>query len=275
MRSLIIGGEAPLALIAGPCVLEDRDFNLRHADALREIAATRDLPLVFKASFDKANRTSGQSPRGPGLEVGLRLLEEVRRTCGVPVLTDVHETWQCGPTAEVVDVLQIPAYLCRQTDLLAAAGATGRVVNIKKGQFMAPPDMRFAVDKAGGPVLLTERGTVFGYRDLVVDYRSLPAMRRFAPVIFDGTHSVQQPGAAEGRSGGQRALVPYLVRAAVACGVDGLFLEVHPEPDRAPSDGPNSLDYSGLESVLDEVSRLQAALGKSTDEVVSTAIRVC
>jgi 2-dehydro-3-deoxyphosphooctonate aldolase (KDO 8-P synthase) len=258
-----VGEGHPLLLIAGPCVLEDRDFNLRHAEHLKQVTTDRKVPFVFKASFDKANRTSGGSHRGPGLQEGLRMLEEVKRAFELVVLTDVHESHQCAEVAEVADVLQIPAFLCRQTDLLAAAGATGRVVNIKKGQFLAPDDMRYARDKTGAPerVLLTERGTTFGYRDLVVDYRGLSVMRGFAPVVFDGTHSVQQPGAAGGATGGNRALAPGLVRAAVAYGVDALFLEVHPDPDHAPSDGPNQLDYGLLERVLREAEAIRGALG--------------
>ncbi|MCA9548460.1 MAG: 3-deoxy-8-phosphooctulonate synthase [Myxococcales bacterium] len=257
-----VGEGHPLLLIAGPCVLEGRDFNLRHAEHLKEVCAAHGVPFVFKASFDKANRTSGGSHRGPGLQEGLRMLEDVKRALDLLVLTDVHESHQCAEAAEVVDVLQIPAFLCRQTDLLAAAGATGRVVNIKKGQFLAPDDMAYARDKTGAPerVLLTERGTTFGYRDLVVDYRGLSIMRRFAPVVFDGTHSVQQPGAAGGATGGNRALAPGLVRAAVAYGVDALFLEVHPDPDNAPSDGPNQLDFGLLERVLTEAEKIRGAL---------------
>lgn len=258
-----VGAGEPLLLIAGPCVLEDRDFNLRHAERLKAIAAQYGLPLVFKASFDKANRTKADSPRGPGMQEGLRMLEEIKAAHELLVLTDVHESPQCAEVAEVVDVLQIPAFLCRQTDLLRAAGATGRVVNIKKGQFLAAEDMAFAQAKTGAPerVLLTERGTTFGYRDLVVDYRNLSVMRRFAPVVFDGTHSVQQPGAKDGTTGGNRALVPDLVRAAIAYGVDALFLEVHPDPDHAPSDGPNQLDYPLLERVLTEARAILGALG--------------
>ncbi len=256
-----IGPGHPLVLIAGPCVLESRDFNLRHAERLQAIAASAQIPLIFKSSFDKANRTQGSSHRGPGLEEGLTLLAEVKRHTGLPLLTDVHAHDQCAATAEVVDVLQIPAFLCRQTDLLAAAGATKKVVNVKKGQFLAPEDMAFAVKKVGnGQVLLTERGATFGYRDLVVDFRSFGVMRRFAPVVFDGTHSVQKPGAADGKTGGDRTLVPPLARAAVACGVDALFLEVHPDPDRAPSDGPNSLTYGLLEQVLREAQAVRHAL---------------
>lgn len=257
-------GRGRLILFAGPCVLEDSAFNLAHAARLRAIAEACGVPLVFKASFDKANRTRGSSARGPGLEQGLARLAEVKSTHRLPIITDVHQPEQCAPVAEVADVLQIPAFLCRQTDLLRAAGETGRVVNIKKGQFLAPEDMAYAVEKvrdAGASgVLVTERGTSFGYRDLVVDFRSLAVMRRFAPVVFDGTHSVQRPGALSGRTGGDRTEVPALVRAAVAYGVDALFLEVHPEPDRAPSDGPNSLDYPSLLKVLTEAMTLRRAL---------------
>jgi 2-dehydro-3-deoxyphosphooctonate aldolase (KDO 8-P synthase) len=250
---LSIGGGAPLAVIAGPCVLEDLEFNLAHAERLKAITAERGVPYVFKASFDKANRTKGGSHRGPGIDDGLAMLREIKASLQLPILTDVHTAAQCAPAAEVADVLQIPAFLCRQTDLLAAAGATGRVVNVKKGQFLAAADMAFAVEKVGSErVLVTERGTTFGYRDLVVDFRNLGIMRAFAPVVFDGTHSVQQPGAVAGTTGGNRDLVPELVRAAVAVGVDALFLEVHPEPDRAPSDGPNQLTYDLFARVLDE-----------------------
>lgn len=257
-----VGAGQPLVLIAGPCVLEDQDFNLRHAERLRAITEAHGVPLIFKASFDKANRTKADSPRGPGMQEGLRMLEEIKRASGLALLTDVHESPQCAEVAEVVDVIQIPAFLCRQTDLLRAAGETGRVINIKKGQFLAAEDMGFAQAKTGAPerVLLTERGTTFGYRDLVVDYRNLSVMRRFAPVIFDGTHSVQQPGAKDGTTGGNRELVPDLVRAAVAYGIDGLFLEVHPDPDHAPSDGPNQLTYALFERVLHEAHAIRGAL---------------
>ncbi|MBK8011828.1 MAG: 3-deoxy-8-phosphooctulonate synthase [Deltaproteobacteria bacterium] len=260
-------GRGRLVLFAGPCVLEDSAFNLEHARRLRAIADGLRVPLVFKASFDKANRTRGSSARGPGLDQGLACLAEVKSAHRLPIITDVHHPEQCAPVAEVADVLQIPAFLCRQTDLLRAAGATGRVVNIKKGQFLAPEDMAFAVEKVrdaagagGGGVLVTERGTSFGYRDLVVDFRSLGVMRRFAPVVFDGTHSVQRPGSLSGRTGGDRTEVPALVRAAVGYGVDALFLEVHPDPERAPSDGPNSLDYPSLLKVLTEAMTLRKAL---------------
>ena len=255
-----IGDTTPV-LIAGPCVLQDRDFNLRHAERLQQIAKEQGFALIFKASFDKANRTKGDSPRGPGLDEGLSLLAAIKETLGLPLLTDVHLPQQCAAAAEVVDVLQIPAFLCRQTDLIEAAGeaakAQGRVVNLKKGQFLAAEDMGFAVEKAqGAPCLLTERGSSFGYRDLVVDFRNLEILRAMAPVVFDGTHSVQRPGAAGGKTGGNRAQVPALVRSAVACGVDAIFLEVHPDPDQAPSDGPNSLDYQGLIRVLFEAKTL-------------------
>lgn len=260
--ALVIGAGAPLAVIAGPCVLQDRDFTLRHAARLKAMTEAAGVPWIFKASFDKANRTKGSSFRGPGLQAGLALLAEVKAELGVPVLTDVHEASQCAAAAEVVDVLQIPAFLCRQTDLLIAAGETGRVVNVKKGQFLAAEDMAFAAEKVGPPgrALLTERGTTFGYRDLVVDLRNLRVMQQIAPTVFDGTHSVQKPGAAGGSTGGDRTLVPPLVRAAVAFGVDAVFLEVHPDPDRAPSDGPNALDYPLFEQVLREMRAIRGAL---------------
>lgn len=258
-----IGDGAPLVLISGPCVVEDEAFTVNHARRLKELATEHSFPLIFKASFDKANRTRAGSPRGPGLQGGLDVLAAVKAKVGLPILTDVHWPEQCEEVAKVADVLQIPAFLCRQTDLLAAAGATGRVVNVKKGQFMAAEDMGYAVEKAAGAagVLLTERGTSFGYRDLVVDMRSLGTLRKFAPVVFDGTHSVQKPGSAQGTTGGDRTLVPPLCRAAVAVGVDALFLEVHPDPNRAPSDGPNSLDYQGLVEVLGSARAIRSALG--------------
>jgi 2-dehydro-3-deoxyphosphooctonate aldolase (KDO 8-P synthase) len=268
----VVVGDGRLAVLAGPCVLECRDTALEIAAALRETCARLELPYVFKASFDKANRTSAGSFRSLGFAQALAILAEVRETLGVPVMTDVHETWQVDAVAAVADVLQIPAFLCRQTDLLTKAGASGRVVNVKKGQFMAADDMGYAVEKvrAGGGdgVLLTERGTTFGYRDLVVDFRSLALMRPHAPVIFDATHSVQSPGGAGGRSGGRREFVAPLARAAVAVGVDGLFLETHPDPDSALSDGPNML-------ALDDVGRLLAdclaihSLRRNMDEVTA------
>ena len=249
--------DAPIALIAGPCQMESRAHALETASALKEIAARVGIGLVYKTSFDKANRTSLHAERGMGLEASLPVFAEIREMLGVPVLTDVHESWQCRPVAEAVDVLQIPAFLCRQTDLLLAAAATGRAVNVKKGQFLSPPEMANVVNKlagAAGGVLVTERGTTFGYNALVTDMRSLPVLARTgAPVIFDATHSVQQPGGLGGASGGQREFVPVLARAAVAVGVAGVFLETHPDPDRAPSDGPNMLPLRSMESLLREL----------------------
>lgn len=259
-----IGGET-LAVIAGPCALESLELGLQVGEHMRELCSRLGLPYVFKASFDKANRTSGRSPRGPGIDQGLRWLAEIRAKLAVPVLTDVHETWQVPPAAEVVDVIQIPAFLCRQTDLLAAAGRSGRAVNIKKGQFMAPHDMAHAVDKvlsAGGTaVMVTERGTFFGYRDLVVDFRGIDLMAQLGhPVVFDATHSVQQPGGAGGASSGQRQFVACLARAAVACGAHALFLEVHPNPNDAISDGANMLELSQVEEILRQCKALREAL---------------
>jgi 2-dehydro-3-deoxyphosphooctonate aldolase (KDO 8-P synthase) len=256
-------GDGRLTLIAGPCLLESRELALAVATRLRDLCAALEVPLVFKGSFDKANRTSATSFRSIGMDAALAILAEVRETLGLPVTTDVHDASQVPAVAEVVDVLQIPAFLCRQTDLLVAAGASGRVVNVKKGQFLAPGDMRYAIDKvrAGGGerVLLTERGTTFGYHDLVVDYRGLGTMRAFAPVIFDATHSVQSPGGAGGSSGGRRELIAPLARAAVACGVDALFIETHPDPDSAPSDGPSMLPLDELEPLLRRCLALHAA----------------
>jgi len=254
------GNALPLALIAGPCQMESRAHALETAAALAEIARRRSIGLVYKTSFDKANRTSGRSARGMGLAAALPVFAEIRARFGLPVLTDVHEPAQCAPVAEVVDVLQIPAFLCRQTDLLLAAAATGRAVNVKKGQFLAPWDMVHVAAKiteAGNPrVLLTERGASFGYNTLVSDMRALPIMARTGhPVVFDATHSVQQPGGLGAASGGQREFVETLARAAVAVGVAGLFIETHPDPDRAPSDGPNMVPLSAFEAL---VARLQA-----------------
>jgi len=250
-----IGDGNPLVLIAGPCVIESRDRCLELAGEIAAIARALDMPFIFKASYDKANRTSLQSFRGPGLEAGLQILSEVREKVGCAVLTDVHSPPEARLAAEVVDVVQIPAFLCRQTDLLIAAGETGKPVNIKKGQFMAPEDMRYAAEKVkstGNPnVLLTERGTTFGYHNLVVDFRSLWVMQQTGcPVIFDATHSVQRPGGASGASGGDRAFVPLLARAAAAVGIDGLFLEVHQNPEQALSDGANMVPLHSLEFLL-------------------------
>ena len=258
--SAAFGNHLPLALIAGPCQLESRDHALEIAAALKAMAEARGLGLVFKASFDKANRTSGSAARGLGLEGALPIFAEIRETLGLPVLTDVHAAEQCAPVAEVVDVLQIPAFLCRQTDLLLAAARTGRAVNIKKGHFLAPWDMRHVaakVTEAGNPnVIVTERGASFGYNTLVSDMRSLPIMARVtggAPVVFDATHSVQQPGGQGASSGGQREFVAVLARAAVAVGVAGVFIETHPDPDRAPSDGPNMVALTDMPALLDEL----------------------
>lgn len=262
--SVSFGGGQPFALIAGPCVIESRDHCLRHAEALQRICAQARVPLVFKSSFDKANRTSGGSFRGLGMEEGLAVLATVKKQLGLPVLTDVHERQQCAPCGEVVDCLQIPAFLCRQTDLLLAAAATGRAVNVKKGQFLAPEDVGNVLEKvrtSGNPnVMITERGATFGYRTLVVDFAGFPTMRAFGqPLVFDGTHSVQRPGGAGSSTAGDRTKVPYLCRAAVACGVDGLFLEAHEDPDHAPSDGPNMLRLSDLPELLRELTSIQAA----------------
>jgi 2-dehydro-3-deoxyphosphooctonate aldolase (KDO 8-P synthase) len=250
------GNALPFALIAGPCQLESRAHALEMAGALKEIAARLQLGFVYKTSFDKANRTSATRARGIGLDQALPIFAEIRETLGVPVLTDVHEPAQCARVAEVVDVLQIPAFLCRQTDLLIAAARTGRVVNIKKGQFLAPWDMANAVAKVTGAgnaqVLVTERGVSFGYNTLVSDMRALPILARStgAPVIFDATHSVQQPGGQGASSGGEREFVPVLARAAVAVGVAGLFIETHQNPDHAPSDGPNMVPLAEMEGLL-------------------------
>ncbi len=250
--------DAPFALIAGPCVLESRAHALETAQALKAIAGRLGLGLVYKSSFDKANRTSAASARGVGLRDALPIFAEIRESVGLPVTTDVHEPDQCAPAADAVDVLQIPAFLCRQTDLLLAAAATGKPVNVKKGQFLAPWDMKNVVAKivgAGNPnVLVTERGVSFGYNTLVSDMRALPILAETgAPVVFDATHSVQQPGGHGERSGGERRFVPVLARAAIAVGVAGLFIETHQDPDRAPSDGPNMLPIAALEPLLAEL----------------------
>ena len=250
------GNELPLALIAGPCALEGRAHALEMATALKEIAARTGIGLVYKTSFDKANRTSAKSARGLGLEPALPIFAEIREKLKVPVLTDVHDAEQCVLVAPAVDVLQIPAFLCRQTDLLVAAARTGKIVNVKKGQFLAPWDMQNVVEKITGAgnrnVLVTERGVSFGYNTLVSDMRALPILKRTAqaPVIFDATHSVQQPGGMGTSSGGEREFVPVLARAAAAVGVAGIFIETHQDPDKAPSDGPNMLPLKGMEPLL-------------------------
>ncbi|MCX7597391.1 MAG: 3-deoxy-8-phosphooctulonate synthase [Armatimonadetes bacterium] len=264
-----IGGEK-LVVIAGPCTLEALDLGLEIAGHMKAVCGRLGLPYIFKASFDKANRTSGRSPRGPGLETGLAWMAEIRARLQVPVLADVHETWQVEPAAAVVDVLQIPAFLCRQTDLLVAAGRSGRVVNIKKGQFLAPDDVAYAIQKVADTgnraVFVTERGTVFGYHDLVVDLRGLVLLRDFGhPVIFDATHSVQRPGAAGGASGGQRRFVAALARAALAAGCDGLFIETHPNPAAAVSDGPNMVPLAQMQALLEQCVAIRAAVLEACD----------
>jgi 2-dehydro-3-deoxyphosphooctonate aldolase (KDO 8-P synthase) len=265
--SVRFGNHLPLSIIAGPCAMESRDHALEMAAALSEMAGRLGLGLVYKSSFDKANRTSISSARGIGIDKALAIFAEVKERYGLPVLTDVHENDQCAAVAEVVDVLQIPAFLCRQTDLLIAAAKTGRVVNVKKGQFLAPWDMANVAEKvkaAGNPnVMLTERGASFGYNTLVSDMRSLPIMAETgAPVIFDATHSVQQPGGKGSTSGGQREYVPVLSRAAVAVGVAGVFIETHQDPDKAPSDGPNMVPLKELEALLAQLKAFDA-LAKS------------
>ena len=255
MAGIRIGGGAPLVLIAGPCVIESPEGCLETARLVKEAAAAANIPLIFKASFDKANRTSVKSYRGPGMKEGLAVLKEVKAQFGLPILTDIHEPDQCEAVAEVVDILQIPAFLCRQTDILVAAGKTGKVINVKKGQFLAPGDMRNVVEKIKSTdnedIILTERGTSFGYHYLVNDMRALPAMRMLGcPVVFDATHSVQLPGGMGMKSGGERQYVGPLARAAVATGVDGVFMEVHPDPDKALSDGPNMLRVQDMVPLL-------------------------
>jgi len=262
------GNDLPFALMAGPCVLESRAHALETASALKEIADRLGLGLVYKSSFDKANRTSVASARGLGLKEALPIFAEIREVTGLPVVTDVHEPDQCAPAAEAVDVLQIPAFLCRQTDLLVAAANTGKAVNVKKGQFLAPWDMRHVVAKvvgAGNPnVLVTERGVSFGYNTLVSDMRALPILAETgAPVIFDATHSVQQPGGQGASSGGDRRFVPVLARAAVAVGVAGLFIETHQDPDKAPSDGPNMVPLKALEPMLSELMEIDRLIKRA------------
>jgi 2-dehydro-3-deoxyphosphooctonate aldolase (KDO 8-P synthase) len=269
--SVTIGGGAPLALIGGPCAIENERHALMTAERLAAIAADCRVPFIYKSSYDKANRSSVNSYRGPGLVEGLRILRKVRDTLRVPVLSDVHQVREVDPAAEVLDVIQIPAFLCRQTDLLLAAAATGKPVNVKKGQFVAPRDMKNVVDKilskGNEAILLTERGTSFGYNNLVVDMRGLPIMGSFGyPIVFDATHSVQLPGGAGDRSGGERQYVPALARAAVAIGVDALFMEMHEDPDRTLpdgrplSDGPNMLRIDDLPPLLRQLRAIGAAV---------------
>jgi len=271
---LTIGGGAPLALIGGPCAIEDERHALMMAERLQRITSDAKVPFIYKSSYDKANRSSVHSYRGPGLKEGLRILARVKETTGLPVLSDVHEIVEVEPAAEVLDVLQVPAFLCRQTDLLLACGRTRRPVNVKKGQFLAPRDMGNVVTKirstGNESILLTERGTSFGYNNLVVDFRGMPIMRGFGyPVVFDATHSVQLPGGAGDRSGGERQYVQALARAAVSVGVDALFMEIHEDPDRTMadgrplSDGPNMLRLDDLPRLLDEIAAILSGLGRS------------
>ena len=262
--SVTIGSQSALALIAGPCQIEGLDHALRHAEAIMKAGAAAKMSVIYKSSFDKANRTSANAQRGVGIDEGIEILGRVKSEFGCPVLTDVHNEAQCAPVAEVVDILQIPAFLCRQTDLLLAAAQTGAVINVKKGQFLAPWDMSHVAAKIAGAgnerILLTERGTSFGYNTLVSDMRSLPQMAQTGyPVIFDATHSVQQPGGLGGASGGQREFVPVLARAAVAVGVSGLFIETHEDPDNAPSDGPNMVPLPQLEGLLCDLAKIAVA----------------
>jgi 2-dehydro-3-deoxyphosphooctonate aldolase (KDO 8-P synthase) len=262
-----ISNQSPFMLFAGPCQLENRDHGFMMAEGIKKICSELDIPFVFKASFDKANRTSASGERGIGLDKSLEIFAEIKEQLDLPILTDVHEASQCAPVAEVVDVLQIPAFLCRQTDLLLAAGETGKVIKIKKGQFLAPWDMKNVVNKVlstgNQNILLTERGASFGYNTLVTDFRGLPIMSETGcPVVFDATHSVQQPGGQGTSSGGQREFVPVLARAAVAVGVGGLFIETHNDPDNAPSDGPNMIPLNELKALLQNL--------KAIDEVVKS-----
>ena len=248
-----VGGDR-LVLLAGPCAAESYDICMQVGEQVKEVCESLDIDYVFKASFDKANRTSVNSYRGPGLQDGLELLSKVKQSLNVPIVTDIHESSQAEAIGQVADVIQIPAFLCRQTDLIVASAKTGKMVNIKRGQYMAPADMQYSVKKSESTsnpnVCLTERGVSFGYHNLVVDMRSLPIMRQYAPVIFDTTHSVQQPGGAGGSSGGQREFAPYLSRAAAAAGVDGFFVETHPDPDHALSDGPNMVKLSIMKNFM-------------------------
>lgn len=258
-NSTELGGNR-LVLFAGPCAAESFDLCLEVATKVKAICHTLNIDYVFKASYDKANRTSASSYRGPSMENGLDILKKIKTTLNLPIVTDVHESAQCQEVAEVADVLQIPAFLCRQTDLLVAAAQTKKAIKIKKGQFMAPEDMKFAVEKVRSMgnenVFLTERGSTFGYHNLVVDMRSLPIMREFCPVVFDVTHSIQRPGGLHGSSGGDREFAPYLANAAAAVGVDGFFIETHPNPAKALSDGPNMIPLHELEGVLEKLKKI-------------------
>lgn len=267
VQNIKIGGNNPIALIAGPCVIENYERTLRIGERAKEIAQSLGLPYIFKASFDKANRSSSKSFRGPGLKEGLKILAQIKKSLGVPLISDIHSIEQVEPAAEVLDILQIPAFLCRQTDLLLAAAETGKVVNVKKGQFLAPWDMKNVADKiretGSEKILFTERGASFGYNNLVTDMRSLVIMRQIGyPVVFDATHSVQLPGGAGVSSGGQREFVAYLTRAAVAVGIDALFMEVHDCPAEALCDGPNMICLDDLPQLLEDVQAIDAVVKK-------------
>lgn len=277
VRTVRVGGDAPLFLIAGPCVIESEAHATEMAERIASIARDENVPLIFKASYDKANRSSLDSYRGPGLQEGLRILAEIKKRTGLPILTDVHEVAQVGPAAEVCDVLQVPAFLSRQTDLLLAAGRSGRAVNIKKGQFLSPWDVAHAVEKVvstgNHKIILTERGASFGYQNLVVDMRSFPVMRKLGyPVVFDVTHSVQLPGGAGKASGGQPEFIEPLARAGAALGVDGVFLEVHDNPAKALSDGANAVPLAELRPLLRKITRI-AALARELDAPAESAPR--
>ena len=266
-----IGANRPLVLIAGPCVIEDESTTLRHAERLLTICNGLSIPLVFKASYDKANRTSIGAFRGPGLKEGLAILRKVKESLGLPVLSDIHSIEQIAPASEVLDIMQIPAFLCRQTDLLIAAAKSGRIINVKKGQFLAPWDMKNVAGKISASgnenIILTERGASFGYNNLVVDMRSFPVMRATGyPVVFDATHSVQLPGGQGNSSGGQREFVEYLSRAAVATGIDGIFMEVHEDPDKALCDGPNSIPLSDLPALLKTLKALDSVIKQRSSQ---------
>jgi 2-dehydro-3-deoxyphosphooctonate aldolase (KDO 8-P synthase) len=263
LNGIMIGGGAPFVLIAGPCVIEEEQRTTEIAVFLKELTERLHIPLIFKASYDKANRTSVHSYRGPGMKKGLQILENISEKLSVPILTDVHRFEEIRPVSEVADILQVPAFLCRQTDFVMEVGRLARVINIKKGQFLAPGDVRNIIDKVRAVknenIIITERGTCFGYNNLVADFRAIPVMRTMGhPVIFDATHSVQLPGGQGAVSGGQREMVAYLARAAVAVGIDGLFMEVHPDPDAALCDGPNSLDLNRLEDMLQILMKIDA-----------------
>ena len=266
--NIIIGGNRRFALLAGPCAIESEEMTIEVASKLKEICSRLEIPFIFKSSFDKANRTSASSPRGVGIEKGLQILQRVKTELNLPIITDVHESWQCPIVAEVADILQIPAFLCRQTDLLVAAAETGRAINVKKGQFLAPWDMRNVVDKlrsaSNERIMVCERGSSFGYNNLVVDMTGLVEMRQFGvPVVFDATHSVQKPGGQGGVTGGNREMVPHLIRAALAVGVDAIFAEVHPDPDKAFSDAANQLRLSDVENILRQALEIDNIIKKS------------